>query len=242
MHAAVSLNDGRILILGGSGSYAAVPGSVPLVTLNTADLYDPAANSWSRLPSMHYPRAFPTGTLLPDGLVLVVGDEGVNEGTAELFDPESGRWSDAPPPGLRAETVAVALANGDVLVAGGVGQSSARLFDWRRNVWVDAGEMHAVRASATGIRLANGDVLVTGGFGNLAYPFASAEIYDPRGQTSVAMARARSQPGLLVGITPVAGGIILLLVMLAWLLNQRRHGHPDQWVTFPASKAERFDT
>lgn len=242
MHAAVLLNDGRILILGGSGSrpVAARPGA--LATQNSVDLYDPSTNSWSLLPSMHYARALPTGMLLPDGRVLVIGDDGPNEGTAELFNPRSERWSDAPTPGLRAESVAVRLRSGEILVAGGVGESSATLFDWRRNAWHDAGHMQNVRASASGTLLANGDVLVAGGFGHLIAPFATAEIYDSRGRSSLATARTPVPPSRLIEVTPVAGGVALLLVLLSRLLRERPwRRHPDQWITFPASRTDRMD-
>jgi len=68
---AVQLRDGRVLIAGGrvlTGEYSATPTS-------TADLYDPATNTWLELPPMPEPRAGGAAVLLDDGSVLVVGGD-----------------------------------------------------------------------------------------------------------------------------------------------------------------------
>jgi hypothetical protein len=78
----------------------------------------------------------------------------------------------------RAEHVAVGLRNGMVLVAGGVGETSAELFDWRRNAWLNAGALSVIRASATATVLDTGQVLIVGGFGTRSIPWASAELFD----------------------------------------------------------------
>lgn len=68
---AVQLRDGRVLIAGGrvpTGEYQTTPSS-------TADLYDPATNTWLELPPMPGPRAGGAAVLLDDGSVLVVGGD-----------------------------------------------------------------------------------------------------------------------------------------------------------------------
>src|SRR6202022_1366648 len=80
---AILLADHRLLVIGGNDvAYSAFSNYFA-----TAELYDPTRQSWSPAGSMNYARTFPTGTVLPDGRVLVVGDAGVNERTAEIFDP-----------------------------------------------------------------------------------------------------------------------------------------------------------
>jgi hypothetical protein len=217
-HAATMLADHRVLVVGGTGAdYYAFSGY-----FRTVELYDPATQSWSSAAPMNYARINATSTLLPDGRVLVVGDDGVNEGTAETFDPRSDRWLPAPDSGVgRAEHIAVALRNGAVLVAGGVGEASAQLFDWRRDTWSSAGALAVIRASATATVLDDGQVLVAGGFGSRSIPWSSVELYDPRGTTAVGGQSTRSTPA------PIAGGAIvltigtLLLGVALWLRRGR---------------------
>jgi hypothetical protein len=62
------LPDGRVLVAGGgvSVNYGLTPTAV-------AELYDPAANTWSPLPPMPAGIAGGAAVALPDGSVLVVG-------------------------------------------------------------------------------------------------------------------------------------------------------------------------
>jgi N-acetylneuraminic acid mutarotase len=217
-HVAVLLADDRVLIIGGTGAnYFAYSGY-----FRTAELYDPATDSWSPAASMNYARINATGTLLPDGRVLVVGDDGVNEGTAETFDPQSDQWSLIPDSGVgRAEHVAVALRNGTVLVVGGIGETSAQLFDWRRNAWSSAGALSVIRASATATVLDDGTVLVAGGFGNRQKPWSSAEIYDPLGTSAVGSRSIGTAPAPVAGGALLFGIPILLLTLALWLRRAR---------------------
>ena len=71
--------------------------------------------------------------------------------------------------GSRASHVSALLANGQVLVAGGVNDtgtalSSAVLFDPASGTFTDTADMTAVRSSAAAAVLKDGTVLVTGGF------------------------------------------------------------------------------
>ncbi|MEP6653464.1 MAG: kelch repeat-containing protein [Myxococcales bacterium] len=72
-HAAVTLSDGKILIIGGSNSRDPSNQATEPTPLASAELYDPAVGSFTTAPSMKVPRRSPTATLLPDGKVLVVG-------------------------------------------------------------------------------------------------------------------------------------------------------------------------
>ena len=223
-HAAILLADHRVLVIGGNDvAYSAFSNYFA-----TAELYDPTRQSWSPAGSMNYARTFPTGTVLPDGRVLVVGDAGVNERTAEIFDPRNERWSLAPDPGVgRAEHFAVRLRNGGVLVAGGIGETSAQLFDWRRNAWSNAGAMAVIRANATATVLDNGQVLVTGGFGSGRTAWASAERYDPQGSYEAAITRTGSTPLPGGGVAPWLAVAVLLALGLSWLARRRARQSRD---------------
>src|ERR671916_2281662 len=84
----------------------------------------------------------------------------------------------------RAAHTATRLRGGDVLVAGGFGESegaplaSAELYDAGAGSFVPIGDVTTPRQSHTATRLPDGRVLITGGYGPDG-PLRSAEIYDP---------------------------------------------------------------
>src|SRR4051812_5089257 len=61
-HTATLLPDGRVLVVGGLGIAP---------TSTTAELYDPAAGTWTAIEGIPNPPLFHTATLLQDGKVLV---------------------------------------------------------------------------------------------------------------------------------------------------------------------------
>src|SRR5215475_4657920 len=133
------------------------------------------ANSWTATAPMSTARATPTATALSNGRILVVGGA-----TAELYDPVAGAWS---PAGTLSQPrsgyfVAVRLADGRVLAAGGQYTASAELYDPATNSWAPTGSMNVGRDSFTGTLLRDGRVLVVGG-NSLNSVQASAELYDP---------------------------------------------------------------
>ncbi len=68
IHTATLLTNGKVLIAGGDDT-----------DCTSAELYDPAAGTWSLTGSLNDGRYFHTATLLPDGTVLAAG------GFLELF-------------------------------------------------------------------------------------------------------------------------------------------------------------
>ena len=73
---ATLLNDGRVLVIGGSEA--------------SAELYDPSAGKFISAGTMSTPRAGHTATLLADGRILIAGGSYGREPSAELFDPSTG--------------------------------------------------------------------------------------------------------------------------------------------------------
>ena len=125
---ATRLLDGRVLITGGGDG-------------SRAEVYDPTTGTFKPTGSLKTPRWQQTATLLPDGRVLVAGGADLNAGecctpltSAELYDPMTGTFSltGSLTTARRGQT-ATLLADGRVLVAGGLGQqevlASAEIYD-----------------------------------------------------------------------------------------------------------------
>jgi Kelch motif/Galactose oxidase, central domain len=158
-HAAASLPSGKLLVAGGYAP-SAEPVSPATGYTRTAEIYDPATDTWMEAANMSTGRFQPTMTVLQDGRVLVAGGSGDIEtadgvraavplASAEIYDPQTDRWTDVPPMSVpRSLHTATRLPDGEVLVAGGYDDasgelSSAELYDpaggrrparWRRPV------------------------------------------------------------------------------------------------------------
>lgn len=127
-HDAVLLNSGKVLVVGGGGGANSCGSG-----LASAELYDPAAGTWSQTGSLNAGRQRFTAALLPSGRVLAAG--GFNcvcltissaLASAELYDPAVGAWSTTGSmSNARFAQAGTALASGKVLVAGGFSDSSA---------------------------------------------------------------------------------------------------------------------
>ena len=179
---ATLLDNGKVLVAGGSGSMNE--------TLSSAEVYDPVSDAWAPASSMSAPRIVFTATRLGNGLVLVAGGTYYNmtaEGylsSAELYDPVRNTWSTTASMAARVGVCspAIVLANGKVLVVGGFNATgpvaSAELYDPVKKTWSSAGSMSTARFGQTATLLANGKVLVVGG-ANQNTVSASAELYDP---------------------------------------------------------------
>ncbi len=169
-HAAVTLADGRILVVGG----------VPSFGLNwsaSAEIFNPASGSWTAAPSTTSVHTQPTATLLNDGRVLVVGGSG-----ASLYNPATNTWSPTGPMRHpRYGHTSTLLNDGSVLVAGGYGTgyvAEAERFDPATASWSAAGSLSTPRETHTATLLSNGRVLVAGGISSMTY-HSTTEIYDP---------------------------------------------------------------
>jgi hypothetical protein len=101
---ATLLGNGRVLLAGGGNPSA----------LTSAELYDPASNSWRATGSMNAP-AGSAAALMQDGRVLVAGG-----GTGDVYSPATGTWTATGPMVYPyASAGAAVLPNGQVLYAGG---------------------------------------------------------------------------------------------------------------------------
>jgi N-acetylneuraminic acid mutarotase len=175
---ATSLNDGRILIVGGLGG-PGTPSATGLQyqSLRQAEIFDPAVGAFTGAGTMAEGRALQVAARLSDGRVLVAGGLGgagasTALSTAERFDPTTASWSAVAPMAQgRTGASATTLGNGMVLVTGGetVDQgarnslATAQVFDPATNIWHPAGSMSCPRSGQGDALLPDGSVLVVAG-------------------------------------------------------------------------------
>ena len=165
-----------------------------IITLSSAELFEPNRGSFVATGSMSVARTGHTATRLKNGSILIAGGSsqffggGTIFGSAELYDPSRRRFSNTGAM-LEARTghTATLLADGKVLIAGGddgaTSLSSSELYDPVSGEFAETGVMNIPRDNCTATRLANGKVLIAGGY-QLLPDFSgsvqdTAEIYDP---------------------------------------------------------------
>lgn len=182
-HAAVTLSDGRVAVIGGHDGRS---------MSQIIELFDPATGRFRTKGRIVAPRVNPRLVRLPGDKVLVIGGgapspEGEWRGldSIELYDPATGRSTvlgrlSAP----RYLPAVVPLANGQILVAGGDDYKgnfhrTADLIDPVLGTVTPTAPMNEARSQAGTVLLRDGRVLVLGGVGDDDSPLGSVEVYRP---------------------------------------------------------------
>ena len=191
-HTATLLPDGRVLVAGGFGGVPTGTGNNDQPVVNTAEIYDPATNTWTATGSMNVRRALHTATLLPNGQVLVAGGRWCpnappatcnftfRTATAELYNPATGTWT---PTGsmneARHTTASVLLPDGRVLVPAGFTNAgngfNGDIYNVATGTWTLTSNMNFARARQGAMLLQDGRVMVVGGFPATQ----TTEVYNP---------------------------------------------------------------
>jgi hypothetical protein len=135
--AALLLDDGRALIVGGKSGQVLTsfgPGTLNLnsmAPLDTAEVFDPESHSFIATGKMHAPHYLPRLAKLQNGYVLVTsgwqqkGPVVVGMASADVFVPQSSTFSQVPPMHVaRLQNSSTILPEGNVLIAGGIDGSS----------------------------------------------------------------------------------------------------------------------
>lgn len=178
-HTATLLGNGKVLIAGGN---------TPAGITNTAELYDPATDRFTPLPTtLVTPRSNHTATLLANGKVLLAGGSGVFGplSSGELFDPVTGVFTRTTGDlgTARAQHTATLLGDGRVLVAGGQGVfgslASAERYDAGTDRFTGTSmPMGLARSLHTATLMADGQVLLVGGQGS-GGTISTTELFNP---------------------------------------------------------------
>ncbi|VBB43130.1 putative Kelch repeat-containing protein [uncultured Desulfatiglans sp.] len=181
-HTATLLQDGRVLVAGGS-----IDSMLPVAA---AEIFYPKENVWSRTADLTVPRASHTATLLSDGRVFIfggaTGERKFSDETGDLYDPESERWTPSAPltgcPVAGACAVQLPDSGGQVMVVGGAGSAGCllqpRIYDPGNDQWIDTGAPTVYQRSQFSLSLLpDGSVLAVGGSNREGFP--DSEVYQP---------------------------------------------------------------
>jgi N-acetylneuraminic acid mutarotase len=178
---AVTLADGRVLIVGGAASLEGARNEQ-----GSAEVYDPTTGRWSPAGTLATARSGFVLVALRDGGAIIAGGFGglgttgyARLSTTERFDPLSNTWSAADDlPFPVAGAAGTMLHDGRVLLAGGSVRepdyddagayvsgltADAALFDPETGQWIATTPMPSPRAGASAVSLADGSVVFVGG-------------------------------------------------------------------------------
>ena len=222
------LGTGEVLVVGSDNVCAPASGGS-----DSVEIGDARSGRWETTASLSKPREGPVVVPLRDGRALMTGGlTGEEDGpsaysSSYTFDPSTRSWSRS---GLmhtaRAGSAAAVLADGRVLVAGGLyidkqNQGSPRALDtseiWdpTRNAWSQTGRLGRARIGASAVTLSDGRVLIVGGLPDARanVSLATAEIFDPSTEQWSAAGELESiHTGPLVALPDggaiVAGGVV----------------------------------
>lgn len=173
-HTATTLADGRVLVTGGRRS----PIGAAVESVNdSAEIYDPATNTWTETGPMHEMRFLHSAGLLQSGDVIVAGGHcpggstsppmptACTSATAEVYSVATNSWSYTGSMAIpRVEGASQMLADGTFLMAGGGMSPTAEIYNPATGMWSFTAPMSMIRDDAQLVTLATGDLLIVGGF------------------------------------------------------------------------------
>lgn len=186
-HTANLLPDGNVMMVGGWRGGHAPSGRI--------DLFDVQARWFHYAGSLRVARQYHRTVSLHDGRLLVTGGDAwrVAPASAEIIHPANGRIMDTGTPVEgRSNHTATVLADGRVLLVGGMGSSGERSCEITRtaetwNPWDGkfrqvAGALVVPRVGHAASLLPDGRVLIVGGW-TTGLEYVLAEVFNPEAET-----------------------------------------------------------
>ena len=189
---AAVLSGGKVLVAGGGVGGVGVGRS-----LATAEVYDPASNTWQDTGNaMPTPHIAPFMATLPDGKLLIAGthdfeaSEGVRNAAA-VYDPATNVFvATGQMTQQHLGGTVVAFADGRVLLAGGLSvrpghfvpfpTSTAHFYHPSIGEWLPSGPLiNVVQVGAAAAALPNGEALQAGGSPTAGTSTAKVQFYTP---------------------------------------------------------------
>jgi hypothetical protein len=195
-HYTISLDDGRVAVIGGHGP--------DFVALSSIEILNTGQSEFTQVPT---PSPMDGGAVirLEDGTFIFAGsarDLGVAPGyaNANLFDPATGQVTALPAMNhARMNATGIQMDDGRVLVAGGwydaTSATYAEVYDPVAQTWTDTGALVSPRSNPVLLPGLDGTVLVLGGYyyyGGENY--TSVEVFDPQ-TNSFSVLSAEIVPG-----------------------------------------------
>ncbi len=220
------LSNGKILVAGGTGDAS-------MDELSSAELYDPATNTFaSTTTPMAYRRTgMETPAITYEGGKKVLLTNGRDEGgaitdEAEIYDADTGLFTKSKMPVASREHTAVTLKDGRIALVGGVDDhhdyiQTIRIFHPATKTWsTSAPHFDEGRVAMTATVLGDGKVFITGGRARSGPPGSSVRrflnepnLWDPATDTVQWLARmptGREQHGAhLLTTGPHAGKVMV---------------------------------
>jgi N-acetylneuraminic acid mutarotase len=185
-----------------------------------------ASGTWSPAGSVRTARDGHTGTLLPNGNLVIAGGENNNQALASTEVYSQGSWKYSGNLNVaRSNASAILLPNGTILVAGGCtgnclssATASAEIYNPVSGTWSKTGSMSKTRTYFGMVLLPSGSVMAVGGCTGLnangcSGVTSSSEIYNPStGKWSSTGAMNAARGSLTATVLPngkvlAAGGI-----------------------------------
>jgi len=177
-----SLASGQAFVVGGTNSDG--------ISFSSPKIWDPKTGTWIDSGLMATARSSPASALLNDGRVIVIGGEYRNDptdtylATAEVFSPTTGKFAKTGTLKVaRRAALAVTLADGRVLVAGGDTAKGAvadsEIWDPTSGAWTAVGATPIWGGSIL-VPLADGGALLAGGQDAAFKSIATAYRFDPK--------------------------------------------------------------
>jgi N-acetylneuraminic acid mutarotase len=181
-HSAVLLNNGNVLVTGGSINNQNN-------SIKSCELYNINDQTWQLVADMKYPRQNHTSHLLPNGKVIVIGgitntnDDYQTVDVLELYDPETNTWEDVPTTSNSFYFhTSTELNDGRILILGSETNSICEIYDPELNSIISGSSPNYVRYGHTATLLNDGTVMIVGGYidGNITN---TCELYNPNNDT-----------------------------------------------------------